>query len=350
MYLRRPPPVSTAPALGKNLSGDFAERPHKIRTPHARSNSASAPRLPCSGPYAPSAEDESYPSETGFGSGRRVIPCEIGDGMGDVVVGHSEDGELRDGALAALDTPGALVDGRQIRVHVPGVAATARHLRRGTPAGAARGGGPKLYEPDTKPAFLRVDASGTPPFLYTNRQSTSGYSIHVVYFGTTIRQGNILWTRDKNHVGRVGDADKGLGHAPRIRAIVEARKTPRRAVLTYCTTTTCRRYERWISERLDVALGARAAAGLHSHAWRLAHLLAGGGHLAQRVGVGGHVGKDDEHVLAAFIGEVLGGGQGNARRDDALDGRVIGQVKEQHRALHRPVLLEILLIHATAND
>jgi len=42
--------------------------------------------------------------------------------------------------------------------------------------------------------------------------------------------------------------------------------------------------------------GVAAAAG---------HLLASGGHLAQRVGVGGHVRQDDQHVLAALVRQVL---------------------------------------------
>ena len=43
---------------------------------------------------------------------------EVGDGVGDVVVGHGEDGQLRDAALAPLYAPRALVYRRQIRVHV----------------------------------------------------------------------------------------------------------------------------------------------------------------------------------------------------------------------------------------
>mmetsp|Transcript_38125 Transcript_38125/g.96425 ORF Transcript_38125/g.96425 Transcript_38125/m.96425 type:complete len:371 (-) Transcript_38125:560-1672(-) len=129
----------------------------------------------------------------------RDVAREIGDGVRDVVVGHGENGQLRDGALAALDTAGALVDGGQIRVHVAGVA---------------------------------------------------------------------------------------------------------------------------------------AAAG---------HLLTGGRHLTQRVGVRGHVGQDDQHVVPAVVRQVLGGGERNAGRDDALNGGVVGQVQEQHGALQGAVLLEVLL-------
>ena len=63
------------------------------------------------------------------------------------------------------------------------------------------------------------------------------------------------------------------------------------------------------------------------------HFLAGGGDLAQRLAVVGHVGQDDQHVHVQLEGQVLGGGQGHARRGDALDGRVVGQVDEQDRAL-----------------
>ena len=48
----------------------------------------------------------------------RDVTRQVGDGVRDVVIRHGENGQLRDGALAPLDTAGALVDGRQIRVHV----------------------------------------------------------------------------------------------------------------------------------------------------------------------------------------------------------------------------------------
>lgn len=46
------------------------------------------------------------------------VAREVGDGVRDVVVGHGEDGQLRDGAVAPADTPRTLVDRRQVRVHV----------------------------------------------------------------------------------------------------------------------------------------------------------------------------------------------------------------------------------------
>lgn len=46
------------------------------------------------------------------------VTSQIGNWMRDVVVGHSEDGDLSDGSVAAFHAPGALVDGGQIRVHV----------------------------------------------------------------------------------------------------------------------------------------------------------------------------------------------------------------------------------------
>ena len=76
------------------------------------------------------------------------------------------------------------------------------------------------------------------------------------------------------------------------------------------------------------------------------HLLTGGRHLAQRLGVRGHVGEDDQHVLLALVREELGGGQGQAGRDDPLDGGVVGQVQEQAHVLHGAVLLEVLLEEA----
>uniref|UniRef100_A0A182QVN8 Uncharacterized protein n=1 Tax=Anopheles farauti TaxID=69004 RepID=A0A182QVN8_9DIPT len=73
------------------------------------------------------------------------------------------------------------------------------------------------------------------------------------------------------------------------------------------------------------------------------HLLTGSRHLTQRLGVRRHVGKDDQHVLLALVRQELGGGQGQTRRNDTLDGRIVGQVQEQAHVLHRTVLFEVLL-------
>ena len=48
-------------------------------------------------------------------------------------------------------------------------------------------------------------------------------------------------------------------------------------------------------------------------------------------------------MKATLIGKVLGGRQRDTRRDDALDGGVIGQIEEQHGPLQRAVLLKVLL-------
>ena len=53
---------------------------------------------------------------------------EIGDGVGDVVVGHGQDGELGDRAPPAGDDPGPLVDGGEVAVEVAGVALPGRDL------------------------------------------------------------------------------------------------------------------------------------------------------------------------------------------------------------------------------
>ena len=57
-------------------------------------------------------------------------------------------------------------------------------------------------------------------------------------------------------------------------------------------------------------------------------------HLTQGFGIRAHVSKDDEDVLLALVGQVLGGGEGEAGRDDALDGGVVSQVQEQAHVLH----------------
>ena len=39
--------------------------------------------------------------------------------MRNVIIGHCQDGKLRDTAVAAHHTPSALINGTKIRVHVP---------------------------------------------------------------------------------------------------------------------------------------------------------------------------------------------------------------------------------------
>ena len=46
------------------------------------------------------------------------LPGEVRNGMSDIVVRHSENRELRDGAVPAHNTPCSLVDGGKIRVPV----------------------------------------------------------------------------------------------------------------------------------------------------------------------------------------------------------------------------------------
>lgn len=59
------------------------------------------------------------------------VAGEIGDRVRDVVVGHAENGDLCDGAVAALDTACTLVDGTQVGVHITGVATPAGHFFAG---------------------------------------------------------------------------------------------------------------------------------------------------------------------------------------------------------------------------
>ena len=73
-------------------------------------------------------------------------------------------------------------------------------------------------------------------------------------------------------------------------------------------------------------------------------------HLAQSVGVGGHIGQDHQNVQIALVRQVLGRRQGQPRRDDALDRRVIREVKEERRALHRAALLEIVAEKSSEGD
>jgi hypothetical protein len=57
------------------------------------------------------------------------IACKIGDVMGDIMVGHVQNGDLGNGTIAFSDTTSALVDGRKICVHVTGITTTSGRLR-----------------------------------------------------------------------------------------------------------------------------------------------------------------------------------------------------------------------------
>jgi hypothetical protein len=59
------------------------------------------------------------------------------------------------------------------------------------------------------------------------------------------------------------------------------------------------------------------------------HLLSGSRHLTQGLSIRRHVGQDDQHVLLALVGEVLGSGQGETRSNDTLDGWVVGEIEEK---------------------
>mmetsp|Transcript_12047 Transcript_12047/g.33351 ORF Transcript_12047/g.33351 Transcript_12047/m.33351 type:complete len:393 (-) Transcript_12047:710-1888(-) len=62
----------------------------------------------------------------------RNVPSEIRNWMCDVIVGHRQDRQLRDGALPPFDPSGPLVDSGQIRVHVSGVSSPSGHLLSGS--------------------------------------------------------------------------------------------------------------------------------------------------------------------------------------------------------------------------
>ena len=62
----------------------------------------------------------------------------------------------------------------------------------------------------------------------------------------------------------------------------------------------------------------------------------------QRLAVIGDVGHNHQHVQAVRESQVFRGGQRGARRQDALDGRIIGEIDEQHRAVHGPTGAELV--------
>ena len=87
-------------------------------------------------------------------------------------------------------------------------------------------------------------------------------------------------------------------------------------------------------ERCEVAV---EVAGIPSAA---RHLASSRGHLAHRLAVARDVGDDDENVAAEIEGEVLGDRQGDPRRRDALDERVLDSVHEEDDVADRGALLE----------
>lgn len=78
------------------------------------------------------------------------------------------------------------------------------------------------------------------------------------------------------------------------------------------------------------------------------HLFSGGRHLTKGIGIRRHIGEDDQNVLVALVGEILGGSEGETWGDDTLNGWIIGQVEEEGDTFHRSVLLEILLEKASS--
>ena len=69
-------------------------------------------------------------------------------------------------------------------------------------------------------------------------------------------------------------------------------------------------------------------------------VAAGGGDLAQRLAVVGHVDEHHEHVEPEVEGKMLGDGQGETRREEPLDDGVRGGVDDEHELTRRLALLE----------
>src|SRR5574341_807382 len=59
------------------------------------------------------------------------IPREVGNGMGDVVLGHGDHGQERDRALKIVNAPRALIERREVGIHIARIAAPARPLLPG---------------------------------------------------------------------------------------------------------------------------------------------------------------------------------------------------------------------------
>ena len=71
-------------------------------------------------------------------------------------------------------------------------------------------------------------------------------------------------------------------------------------------------------------------------------LFAGSADFAQTFAIVCHIAEDDQHLHIHFKGKEFSGRQGDARRDEALDGGVVGQIEEHHRAGQRPRGLELV--------
>ena len=49
-------------------------------------------------------------------------------------------------------------------------------------------------------------------------------------------------------------------------------------------------------------------------------------------------------MLLTLVGKVLSRGEGEARRDDAFNGRVVSQIQEETHILHRAIFFKVLLV------
>mmetsp|Transcript_13236 Transcript_13236/g.27456 ORF Transcript_13236/g.27456 Transcript_13236/m.27456 type:complete len:441 (-) Transcript_13236:62-1384(-) len=66
-----------------------------------------------------------------------------------------------------------------------------------------------------------------------------------------------------------------------------------------------------------------------------------GGNFAQGIGVRTHIGQNDQDVQITFVGQILGGRQGQPGRNDPFNGGIIGQIQKQGRTLHGPGFFKI---------
>jgi hypothetical protein len=73
------------------------------------------------------------------------------------------------------------------------------------------------------------------------------------------------------------------------------------------------------------------------------HFFSGGRDLTKGISVGGHISENGEHMHLLGVGEVLGGSKGKTRRDDTLNGSIVGQVHEQDDTVHGAIDFEIRL-------
>lgn len=60
------------------------------------------------------------------------IACQIGDGMGDIIIGHGQNGQLCNGTILSYDSTGSLIDCGEISIHITWITSSTWHFFSGS--------------------------------------------------------------------------------------------------------------------------------------------------------------------------------------------------------------------------